>query len=99
LAIYVVDEQGKIEREFTPVLDGTLKGPDAVFRLIEFYLSELHIEAATKVLFIADGDTALCLRRGVPCGSSVGDAADNYRPRSGALRSIIAVGIAHCECL
>jgi hypothetical protein len=55
LAIYVVDEQGKIEREFTPVLDGTLKGPDAVFRLIEFYLSELHIEAATKVLFIADG--------------------------------------------
>ncbi len=51
----MVDEQGKIEREFTPVLDGTLKGPDAVFRLIEFYLSELHIEAATKVLFIADG--------------------------------------------
>ena len=55
LAIYVVDEQGRIEREFTPVLDGTLKGPDAVFRLIEFYLSELGIEAATKVLFIADG--------------------------------------------
>lgn len=38
LAIYVVDEQGKIEHEFTPVLDGTLQGPDAVFRLIEFYL-------------------------------------------------------------
>jgi hypothetical protein len=55
LAIYVVDGQGKIEREFTPVLDGTLKGPDAVFRLIEFYLCELHIKAATKVLFIADG--------------------------------------------
>ena len=55
LAIYVVDEQGRIEREFTPVLDGTLKGPDAVFRLIEFYLSELQIEEATKVLFIADG--------------------------------------------
>ena len=51
----MVDEQGKIEREFTPVLDGTLKGPDAVFRLIEFYLSELQIEKATKVLFIADG--------------------------------------------
>ena len=55
LVIYVVDEQGKIEREFTPVLDGTLKGPDAVFRLIEFYLSELQVEEATKVLFIADG--------------------------------------------
>jgi hypothetical protein len=55
LAIYVVDEQGRIDREFTPVLDGTLKGPDAVFRLIESYLSELQIDEATKVLFIADG--------------------------------------------
>jgi hypothetical protein len=55
LAIYVVDEEGKIEREFTPLLDGTLQGPDAVFQLIEFYLSEVGIEAAAKVLFIADG--------------------------------------------
>ena len=55
LVIYVVDAQGKIEREFTPLLDGTLKGPVAVFRLIEFYLSELQVEEATKVLFIADG--------------------------------------------
>lgn len=31
------------------------KGPDAVFRLIEFYLSELGIDEAAKVLFIADG--------------------------------------------
>jgi len=55
LAIYVVDEQGRIDREFTPVLDGTLKGPEAVFALIETYLKELQIDAATKVLFIADG--------------------------------------------
>lgn len=55
LAIYVVDEQGRIDREFSPVLDGTLKGPDAVFGLIAFYLSQLQIDQATKVLFIADG--------------------------------------------
>jgi hypothetical protein len=55
LAIYVVDEDGKIDRSFTPVLDGTLKGPDAVFGLIEQYLSQLGIDAATNVLFIADG--------------------------------------------
>jgi len=55
LAIYVVDEDGKIDRSFTPVLDGTLKGSDAVFRLIEQYLSNLDIDEATKVLFIADG--------------------------------------------
>jgi len=55
LAIYVVDEDGKIDRSFTPVLDGTLKGPDAVFALIEQYLSQLNIDEATNVLFIADG--------------------------------------------
>lgn len=55
LAIYVVDEEGHIDRSFTPVLDGTLKGPDAVFGLIEQYLSNLQIDEATKVLFIADG--------------------------------------------
>jgi len=55
LAIYLVDEEGKIDRSFTPVLDGTLKGPDAVFGLIEQYLSSLQIGEATKVLFIADG--------------------------------------------
>ena len=55
LAIYVVDEEGKIDHSFTPVLDGTLKGPDAVFGLIEQYLSQLGIDEATKVLFIADG--------------------------------------------
>lgn len=57
LAIYVVDEEGKIDRSFTPVLDGTLQGPDAVFGLIEQYLSQLGIDEATKVLFIADGAT------------------------------------------
>ena len=64
LAIYVVDEEGKIDRSFTPVLDGTLKGPDAVFGLIEQYLSQLGIDEATKVLFIADGATWIWKRVG-----------------------------------
>jgi hypothetical protein len=55
LAIYLVDEEGKIDRSFTPVLDGTLQGPDAAFALIEQYLSQLGIDEATNVLFIADG--------------------------------------------
>lgn len=55
LVIYVVDEQGRIDLEFTPVIDGTLKGPDAVFRLLEYYLSQLDVTAADRVLFIADG--------------------------------------------
>jgi len=65
LAIYVVDEEGKIDRSFTPVLDGTLKGPDAVFALIEQYLSQLDIDEATNVLFIADGAKWIWKRVGV----------------------------------
>lgn len=55
LVIYVVDEKGRIAQEFAPVIDGTLKGPDEVFRLLELYLSQLEITEAAKVLFIADG--------------------------------------------
>jgi hypothetical protein len=55
LIIYVVDERGQMDREFLAVIDGTLGGPDAIFNLMEYYLSELKITTADKVLFIADG--------------------------------------------
>jgi len=55
LVIYVVDEKGRIAQEFAPVIDGTLQGPDEVFRLLEFYLRELAIHEAKEVLFVADG--------------------------------------------
>jgi len=32
-----------------------MKGPDAIFGLIKFYLSQLEIIKASKILFIADG--------------------------------------------
>jgi hypothetical protein len=55
LVIYVVDEKGRIAQEFAPVIDGTLQGPDEVFRLLEFYLRELKVQEAKEILFIADG--------------------------------------------
>jgi hypothetical protein len=55
LVIYVVNEKGRIAQEFSPVIDGTLQGPDEVFRLLEFYLRQLEIARAKEVLFIADG--------------------------------------------
>ena len=57
LVIYVVDEKGRLAQEFAPVMDGTLQGPDEVFRLIEFYLRELKVHEAKEVLFVADGAT------------------------------------------
>jgi hypothetical protein len=55
LIIYVVDEKGQKDRQFLAVIDGTLGGPDAIFKLLEFYLRELKITTADKVLFVADG--------------------------------------------
>ena len=45
-------EDGRMERTF---IDGTLKGPDAVFSMIQFYLEKLGISGADKILFVADG--------------------------------------------
>src|SRR3954447_4448805 len=55
LIIYVADDQGRMDRGFHAVIDGTLAGPDAIFKLMEYYLRELKITAADKVLFVADG--------------------------------------------
>ena len=55
LVIYVVNEKGRIDQEFSPVIDGTLQGPDEVFRLLEFYLRQLNIQQAEEILFVADG--------------------------------------------
>jgi len=38
LIIYVVDEEGRMERKFCPFIDGTMKGHDAVFGILRFYL-------------------------------------------------------------
>src|SRR5256886_4971810 len=55
LIVYVVDAEGKREARFAPVIDATLKGPDAVFALLRTYLQRLEITQADQVLFIADG--------------------------------------------
>ena len=55
LLVYVVDPEGKRDATFVPVMDATLKGPDAVFALLRTYLQRLEITQADQVLFIADG--------------------------------------------
>jgi len=55
LIIYVVDENGKQEKSFKPIIDGGFNGPDGLFQLLNGYLESLCIEQADKVLFVADG--------------------------------------------
>ncbi len=55
LIIYVVDAQGKLEKSFAPLIDGTFQGPDALYQLIQGYLESLGIQQADEILFVADG--------------------------------------------
>jgi hypothetical protein len=55
LLVDVVDAEGKRDATFVPVMDATLKGPDAVCALLRTYLQRLEITQADHVLFIADG--------------------------------------------
>ena len=68
LIIYVVDEKGQMDREFLAVIDGTLGGPDAIFKLMELYLRELKIITADKVLFVADAPVGSGTGSGRCCG-------------------------------
>ncbi len=53
--VYVVDEQGKLEKGFAPLIDATLRGPQAWLSLLRRYLQSLRLEQADQVLFVADG--------------------------------------------
>ena len=53
--IYVVDEEGRVEKTWSPVHDATLGDADAMFSLLVTYLRELGIEQAGRVVFVGDG--------------------------------------------
>jgi len=55
LHIWTLDSEGKIDRSFLPLIDGTLRGPDEILMLVRYYLRELDVHEAHAVLFIADG--------------------------------------------
>jgi hypothetical protein len=55
LIVYVVDADGKRLKCFAPFMDATLKGPDALFQLLQSSLQRLDITQADQVLFVSDG--------------------------------------------
>jgi hypothetical protein len=55
LIVYVVDADGKRLKSFAPLMDATLKGPEALFKLLQSYLQRLAIGQADQVLFVSDG--------------------------------------------
>ena len=55
LIIHTVNAQGKVDKTFAPFIDVSMKGPDAVFSLLRFYLEKIDVNSAEQVLFVADG--------------------------------------------
>ena len=55
LILYVVGDDGRPSQTGAPIIDGTLRGPEAVFALLLSYARQIGLNAADKVLFIADG--------------------------------------------
>ncbi len=81
LMIYTVKKQGErmqLDRSFAPVIDGSLQGPEVLFRLLRYYLEQLKIEEADKVLVVADGAKWIWKRVGSLLRSLKVDAARIY---------------------
>ena len=53
--IYAVDDEGRMAKDFPPVIDGTLGSCDQLFALLLAYLQGLKLTEAARVLFVADG--------------------------------------------
>jgi hypothetical protein len=62
LLIYVVGNDGRTCRTWDPIIDGTLRGPDAVYALLLSYARQLDLGKADKVLFVADGAPWIWIR-------------------------------------
>ncbi len=55
LTIYVLDDQGRVEKSCRPFHDATLGHADEAFILLAEYLRNLQIEKARRVIFTGDG--------------------------------------------
>jgi hypothetical protein len=55
LHIHVLGPDGHLDRTFTPLIDGTLGGADALFEMLRLYLPLFNALQPARVLLIADG--------------------------------------------
>jgi hypothetical protein len=55
LILFETDEDGRMTKRCRPIIDGTLRGPDALIELLAFHLHRLGAAQAKVVTFTADG--------------------------------------------
>ncbi len=62
LHIYVLDSDGRLDRSFSPLIDGTMGDSDALFALLRLYLPLLLDLQPSRILLIADGAPSIWVR-------------------------------------
>jgi len=55
LHLAVLGPDGRLDREFSPLIDGTLGGPDTLFAMLRLYLPLLLALQPARILLVADG--------------------------------------------
>ena len=53
--IYVLDDEGRPDRQWLPIYDGTMGDCDDIFFMLWAYLGALGVHEAKQVIFVADG--------------------------------------------
>jgi hypothetical protein len=55
ITIRVIDNNGKVIREENPILDGTIGGPDEIFKILRAHLLARNIKQASEIVCVGDG--------------------------------------------
>lgn len=55
IIIYIIGPGGEKQRTSLPLMDASLRGPDATFELLIFYLKKLKVDASDLLVFLSDG--------------------------------------------
>lgn len=55
IVIYVLDDEGRPDRQWLPIYDGTMGDCDDIFFMLWAYLGALGVHEAKQVIFVADG--------------------------------------------
>jgi len=55
IVIYVLDNEGRPDRKWRPIYDGTMGDCDDIFFMLRAYLGALGVHEAKQVIFAADG--------------------------------------------
>lgn len=65
ITIYTIDDDGKVDRSFRPIIDGTMDDCDGTFAMLTAYLRGLGCHEAKELEIVGDG--ALWIWERIPC--------------------------------